>query len=307
MKVSVLVPVYNGERHLPECLDSILAQDFRDLEILISDDGSTDRSPEIIKDFAARDSRIRWWKNPCNLGLTANSNACLKEAKGEYIKFVHQDDKLLAPSAIRKLVAALDAHPAASLAGSQPHLTGGDSHPIFFWKNSGCYDGRQTIIHFLEQNANFIGQPTLTLFRRLQAQRGFDERFTGHMDYEMWCYLLEQGDFVYLVEPLATWRVHEHHQTARVQGTRDEDHLRFIEIYYVKPWLRERATDRMLFTQVYYLRKKYGNEAQSIISAMMAQLSPGRYWWQWLKYKISRPLAKVAQKFRRKYHSENRQ
>ena len=59
MKVSVLVPVYNGEAFLAECLDSILAQDFADMEILISDDGSTDGTRQIIEEFAVRDGRIR--------------------------------------------------------------------------------------------------------------------------------------------------------------------------------------------------------------------------------------------------------
>src|SRR5579884_4023286 len=116
MTVSVLVPVFNGEGHLVQCLESILAQDFPDLEILVADDGSSDGSLEIIRHFAAREPRLHWWKNPRNFGLTANANVCLRAAKGEYVKFVHQDDKLLSPSAIRKLVAALDAHPSATLA-----------------------------------------------------------------------------------------------------------------------------------------------------------------------------------------------
>ena len=297
-KVSVLVPVYNGKRHLAECLESILAQDFQDLEILIADDGSKDGSPDIIKAFAARDPRVRWWKNPRNLGLTGNSNCCLKEARGEYIKFVHQDDVLLSPSAIRRLVAALDENPKASLAGCMQHLIGTSSHPLIFSKESGCFEGRQMIVSCLEQNNNLMGQPTLTLFRRRQAQRGFDARFTGFLDYEMWCHLLEQGDYVYLAETLATWRVHHHHQTARAHRSKvvDREHLQFMEIYYAKPWLREMATDRMLFAQIYFLRKKYGREALPLTTAMMTQLSRYRYAWQWLKHKVSRPFQKLLRK-----------
>lgn len=299
-KTSVLVPVYNGEHHLAECLDSILAQDFTDVEILLSDDGSTDRSLDIIKDFAARYSRIRWWKNPRNVGLTENSNVCLKEARGQYIKFVHQDDKLLSPSAIQKMVTALDENPGVSLVGSRPHLTGTDSRPTFFSRQSGCFNGRRMIVTCLEHNNNLIGQPTLTLFRRHQALRGFDAQFTGLMDYEMWCHLLEQGDYLYLAEPLATWRVHKHHQTARARdsGEKNYEYLRFIEIYFAKPWLREMATDRMLFAQVYYLRKMYGREALPMTSRMMAQLSPQKYAVQWLKHKASRPIQKLSRKLR---------
>src|ERR1039457_2569288 len=120
-KVSVLIPVYNGERHLAECLESVLAQDFNDLEILLADDGSRDGSAKIIENFAARDPRIRWWKNPRNLGLTANTNVCIRAAQGEYLKFIHQDDRLLPASAFRKRGAARVARPAASLAGSRQH------------------------------------------------------------------------------------------------------------------------------------------------------------------------------------------
>ena len=85
-KVSVLVPVYNGEKFLAECLDSVLTQDFSDMEILIADDGSTDGSVALLERYAITDRRIRWWKNERNLGLIANFNHCLREEKGEYIK-----------------------------------------------------------------------------------------------------------------------------------------------------------------------------------------------------------------------------
>lgn len=294
-KVSVLIPVYNGERHLAECLESVLAQDFPDLEILIGDDGSRDNSLEIIKQFAARDPRIRWWQNSRNAGLTANTNVCIRAARGEYFKFVHQDDLLLSAAAVRKLAAALDAYPNTSLAGCLPHVTGTRSRPTLFSDRPGCFDGKKTIVTCLEQNTNLIGSPSHTMCRRRQAQRGYDERFTGFMDFEMWCHLLEQGGYAYLAEPLASWRVHEHHQTARTRnsGAKDYEHLRFMEIYYAKPWLQEMATDRMLFAQIYYLRKHYGREASNLTSAMRARLSGHRYAWQWLKHKAGRPLQKL--------------
>ena len=297
-KVSVLIPVYNGERHLSECLESVLAQDYNDVEVLIANDGSSDGSQKIIEQFAARAPRIRWWKNPRNLGLTANANVCLRAAKGQFIKFVHQDDVLLSPTALRKMVAALDENPTAVLVGSQPHLTGAKSPPLIFSKKSHRYDGKKTIIACFEQNNNLIGQPTLTLFRKSAAQRGFDERFTGHMDFEMWCYLLEQGDFFYLAEPLATWRVHQNHQTARAQNVADREALLLMEIYYEKNWLRTAATDRLLFSQIYYLQKKYSADAAGLTGKMMAQLSARRYAWQWLIHKTARPFQQLARKLK---------
>ena len=300
-KVSVLIPVYNGERHLSECLESVLAQDYNDVEVLIADDGSSDGSQKIIEQFAARAPRIRWWKNPRNLGLTANANVCLRAAKGEFIKFVHQDDALLSPSALHKMVSVLDENPAVVLVSSQPHLTGTKSQPLFFSKKSGRYDGKKTIIACFEKNNNLIGQPTLTLFRKSAAPRGFNERFTGHMDFEMWCHLLEQGDFFHLAEPLATWRVHQNHQTARARkdGTADREAWLLMEIYFKKNWLRAAATDRLLFAQIYYLRKKYGVAAAGLTDKMMTQLTARRYAWQWLKHRAARPFQQLARKFQR--------
>jgi glycosyltransferase involved in cell wall biosynthesis len=304
-KVSVLIPVFNGGPNLAECLDSILDQDFRDLEILMADDGSTDDSMAIAAAYAARDSRIRHWKNPQRLGLTANSNACLRAARGEYIKYVHQDDKLLCRSCLRKMVTALDQHPSAVLAGSQVHLTGAKSRPLIFSDQTGLYEGRRMILSSLESNTNLIGQPTLSLFRKSHSHRGFDERFTGHMDFEMWCHLLEQGDFFYLAEPLATWRVHEQQQTARTRtsGILDQEQLLLINTCYTKPWFREAATARLLFSQIYHLRKKYGRMADFLTSSMMTDLSPGHYAMLWLKHKTTSPLRKFSRKLNHLAHA----
>ncbi|HUA39879.1 MAG TPA: glycosyltransferase family 2 protein [Candidatus Sulfopaludibacter sp.] len=298
MKVSVLIPTYNSNQYLSECLDSVGSQDFNSMEILISDDVSSDDTIGTIRAYAARDSRIRWWQNPKNLGFVGNHNICLEQASAEYIKFIHPDDKLLSTSAIRKMAAALDENPSAVVAGCQQHVTGKKSRPTVFSRKSGRYDGRRMIVASLEQNTNLIGQLTLAMFRRSAAQGGFDNRFIGHMDFAFWCRLLEHGDFAYLAESLAAWRVHETQQTARHEqtGSSNHEHLLCLETFYATPWLRKAATDRMLFTQIYYLKKNYGPRAENLTSAMLAQLLRRRYAWQWLLHKVSRPFQKLARK-----------
>jgi glycosyltransferase involved in cell wall biosynthesis len=287
MKVSVLVPVFNAERYLTECLESILTQEFSDFEIIIADDGSTDGSVEIIKQFASRDSRIVWRRNSENLGEAANCNAGLKTAKGEYIKVVHADDKLLSPSAIRKMVAALDENPAASLVGSRQHFTRMDPtsklEPHLFSDKSGCFNGRQVIVECLEKDGNLIGNPTVTLFRRSQAQRGFDTRFKQLVDWEMWFHLLEQGDFVYLAETLATWRLHGNQQSATNHGRYD---LLLVQIYYGRDWLQAAATKRLLFIQSRSLKKKYGPQAADLVQKMQRALPRASFLALWIERKF---------------------
>jgi glycosyltransferase involved in cell wall biosynthesis len=91
MAISVIIPVYNTESYLRKCLDSIVNQTYRELEIIIIDDGSTDGSGEICDEYKMSDSRIRVFHTE-NRGLSCARNLGLDEAKGEWIGFVDSDD-----------------------------------------------------------------------------------------------------------------------------------------------------------------------------------------------------------------------
>ena len=93
-KVSIGLPVYNGEDYLEEALDSILSQDFNDFELLISDNASNDRTHEICQDYASDDRRIRYHRNENNLGAAPNFNQLFKMSKGKYFKWSSHDDLL---------------------------------------------------------------------------------------------------------------------------------------------------------------------------------------------------------------------
>ena len=92
-KISVIAPVYNVEKYLPRCIDSILAQTFTDFELLLIDDGSKDHSREICDEYAKKDSRIRVFHKE-NGGVSSARNLGLDNVKGEWITFVDSDDYL---------------------------------------------------------------------------------------------------------------------------------------------------------------------------------------------------------------------
>lgn len=108
-KVSIILPVYNGEEFLPNTLSFLLNQTFSDFELIIIDDGSKDKSLDILADFANKDSRIKLYKNPSNLGIVKTRNKGIKLAKGEYIAMMDQDDISL-PDRIKISVEYLDTH-----------------------------------------------------------------------------------------------------------------------------------------------------------------------------------------------------
>ncbi len=120
-RVSVIVPVYRTEKYLPACLDSILAQTFRNMEIILVDDGSDDASPGICDAYAGKDPRIICIHRE-NAGAGAARNAGLERCGGEYICFVDSDD-VIAPDFVEKLVLAAERTGAEIARGSRVYLS----------------------------------------------------------------------------------------------------------------------------------------------------------------------------------------
>lgn len=117
-RVSIGLPVFDGEKYLEESLNSILAQTFEDFELIISDNASNDRTQEICRAYAARDRRIRYYRNGNNLGASKNFNRVFKLSRGEYFKWIAHDD-VIAPDFLAKCVEALDQDPSVVLCHSK--------------------------------------------------------------------------------------------------------------------------------------------------------------------------------------------
>ena len=114
-RISLSLPVYNGEPFLELALRSILAQDFTDFELVITDNASTDRTEEICRRFASEDARVRYFRNPRNLGAAGNFNLGFSLTTGEYFKWCAADD-LLSPNYLSECVRALDENAGATVA-----------------------------------------------------------------------------------------------------------------------------------------------------------------------------------------------
>ena len=106
LKVSIIVPIYNAQKTLERCIESILNQDFSDFELLLIDDGSKDDSGKICDVYAKKDHRVRVIHKE-NSGVSASRNLALQEAKGEYLQFLDADD-WITPNATRLLVESLE-------------------------------------------------------------------------------------------------------------------------------------------------------------------------------------------------------
>lgn len=131
------MPVYNGERYLVPALDSLLAQTFQDFELIIADNASADSTPEICRQYAARDSRVRYVRNEQNIGVYRNFNKVFGLGTGEYFKFASADD-LCDPCLVARCVEVLDADRRVVAAYARTRFIDSDGNPLG-WTDPGWH------------------------------------------------------------------------------------------------------------------------------------------------------------------------
>jgi glycosyltransferase involved in cell wall biosynthesis len=281
-KVSICIPAYNSAGYLPEALESALAQSYDSFEVLIVDDCSSDGSAEIAAAFAERDPRVRFVPNHTNLGMVPNWNRCLELARGEYIKFLFGDDLLSSSHNLELLAGVLDRHPEVALACSFRSLIDHDGHIMAkrgFTPTGRPVSGLLAIRDCLTAARNYIGEPTVVMFRKQQAQRGFLHGYRQMVDLEMWFHLLLQGDIWCEREALAAFRHHPEQQTVRNVGelVHLEETLRLYDAYLHASGVRlpRLLEEALYYVQCYRVWKGYRNHG--ILSRESAEQIISRY------------------------------
>jgi glycosyltransferase involved in cell wall biosynthesis len=303
-KVSICIPVYNSAVYLAAAIKSALAQQYDSFEILIVDDCSTDGSAEIAADFAERDPRIRFVPNSINQGMVHNWNRCLELARGEYIKYLFSDDMLSSPHNIARLADVLDRHREVTLVCSFRSFIDHDGYATAergFTPTGRPVSGKKAIRSCLTSAWNYIGEPSVVMFRKLQAQRGFHSGYRQMVDLEMWFYLLLQGDIWCEREPLAAFRQHPDQQTAKnAEGlVHLEELLRLYDAYLVDDRVRLPGVVKsaLYYVQCYQVWKGY--RSKKILSREQAEEIISRYFlinrfmFMIPVYKILNPLRKL--------------
>ena len=304
-KVSVLIPTYNYARYLPEAIESVLAQDLPDLELLIVDDCSSDNTSEVVKPYCAKDPRVQFYANTANVGMVNNWNNCLKQARGEYIKFLFGDDKLWRPQALSKMVGLLERHPSAVLAASARAILDEHSKIVDVWRSfgDGCHDGRKVIEACLMQNGkNVVGEPSAVMFRKRDAERGFDPGYQQIVDVEMWFHLLERGDLAYSRAPLCAFRCHSLQQTERntSSGVAWDEHVLFLSNYSIQAWLPRKVVFPILYPIRRFARKYSAMSSKELMQCeerLTSRWGKGWRWSYWLyciSYRLAKPLRNLS-------------
>lgn len=221
--VSICIPTYNGREHLKECIDSVRAQTFQNFEVVICDDQSSDGTLDFARELAQGDERFRFIQNPRRFGLVGNWNNCVAVSRGEWIKFVFQDDLLL-PLCLERMMAVagksnvffvacrrgFQFEPGTTDEARELYVANADKIEKFFSK-SDTVAARDFAEKILEEiGNNFVGEPTVTLIHRelFMQNGGFNENLIMCCDSEYWYRIGTQVGVTFVPEMLAIFRVH---------------------------------------------------------------------------------------------------
>jgi glycosyltransferase involved in cell wall biosynthesis len=209
-RISVVVPVFQGERFIADCIRSVLEQTEQDWELIVIDNGSTDHTADVVAWFP--DPRIRFLVNAPNTGAVHNWNRGMAEVRGRYLKLLCADD-LLYPTCLEKQAAVLDdpANEGVSLVTAQHVVIDPSGRRIIErgFKRGGRVSGRKAILRMARSGTNLVGEPGGVMFRAqaFAAVGPFSEQARYVVDLDMWMRLLLQGDAYVIDESLSAFRV----------------------------------------------------------------------------------------------------
>lgn len=221
MRVTIGIPFYNSESTLPEAIRSVFAQTYTDWELILLDDGSTDRSLEIAK--AVDDARVSVHSDKQNRGLSSRLNQIADLARGQYIARMDADD-LMHPERLAMQVAYLDSHPDCDLVGSAEYSIDGNNKVI------GVNSGPAELNALAVLSKGAIWHPTIAAKAEWCRKNRYDDSFWRAEDRELWCRTYACSSFARIKQPLYFYR----------EGARNP-------FRYLKDYGQSNKTERRIF------------------------------------------------------------
>jgi glycosyltransferase involved in cell wall biosynthesis len=209
-RVSVVIPAWNAARTLPETLDSVFAQTFTDLEVIVVDDGSTDRTPEVL---AAYGDRIRVLHKVNEGRPSTTRNLGLKAARGELLALLDADDRWH-PEKVAKQVALFDHNPRLGLVYTAATIIDASGRTI---KVNPCSAQARGQIHGLLATRNImVGSSAMVRARAVVEAGYYDESLTSAENWDLWIRIARSWEVDFVPEPLTYYRVHGGNRSAAV-------------------------------------------------------------------------------------------
>ncbi|CAN5280789.1 N/A [soil metagenome] len=232
-RVSVVVPAYNNADYIERTMDSILAQTYSDIEVIVSDHSSTDDTWNLLQRYAA-DPRVTLLQTEAGGGALANWNRVSQAASGEYLKLVCGDD-LVSPEIIAEQLAAFDKHPDATLVASSRDIIDANDRPVLRDRGisgiEGSLDGAEAVRRTVIAGTNIFGEPACVMMRRetLESVGWWDSRFPYLIDEATYARVLFEGRLAVVPRSLAGFRVSDSQWSVRLARSQSDQAVAFHE------------------------------------------------------------------------------
>ncbi|HEY3041175.1 MAG TPA: glycosyltransferase family 2 protein [Pyrinomonadaceae bacterium] len=282
--VSVVTPTYNQAAFLRDTIESVLGQDYPAIEYQIIDDGSTDETPEILKEYDGR----AWIERHENRGQTPTINKGWARAKGEILTWLNSDDTFL-PGAVTTAVAYLEKNPDVGVVFGDTLFTNPDGSPIERSQHRSGFDYEW----FVRECVNPIPQPSAFIRRSVIEDIGMlDPEYYYFMDWDFWLRAGVNHRIAYFPELLSTYRLHAESKTV-AQANKAAPELEYMYRNFfaqdLPPKIRaleKEATVNMLFTTGGYYLKAGNRKAAASVGLRALQRSPGHFYRPSLIHKL---------------------
>jgi glycosyltransferase involved in cell wall biosynthesis len=209
-KASICIPAYQAERHIRATINSVLTQNYADLEIVIVDNNSSDGTREILEEID--DERVRVIRNATTLSMVDNWNLAVRESHGEFVKLVCADD-ILESDCIAAQIAVLEGNPDVALVSARTNFIDDDGKLLRRAVGPdgviGRHSGERAIRQIVRGGGNNPIGTAAAMFRRVDFDRcgGFDGDLLFLMDVDLWVRLLREGDFFGAPNTFASFRI----------------------------------------------------------------------------------------------------
>jgi glycosyltransferase involved in cell wall biosynthesis len=208
--VSICIPTYNQTKFLVKTIDSVIFQNYKDYEIIVSDDSTNDDVKNLIISYQKRGIRLNYFQNKPSLGSPKNWNFAVSKANGKYIKIMHHDEWFETPSSLSKLVEVIEENPNTVVFSAAYSINKGmkrDYIPKEDTIERINFEPIELIIN------NYIGCPSALIYPR-NCSVTFDENYIWLVDVDFYIHLLEKKyKFIYIKECLYTSMIDEHNIT----------------------------------------------------------------------------------------------
>ena len=229
-RVSVVIPTYNHEKYVAEAIQSVLDQTYQDFEIVITNDGSTDRTVEVISKFT--DPRIKLLSFEKNRGFIAADNNCIRNSSGEFVAELSSDDMFL-PRKLEEQVNFLDEHPDIAAVFGYPYLIDEDGNDFtdvtsyYYHVFNQPNRTRHEWLHYFFYRGNGLAHPSALIRRDCLEDIGYgDERLVQLPDLDMWIRLCMKHSIYILPEKVFKFRIRQ--GEANLSGNRAETRIRDV-------------------------------------------------------------------------------